>query len=341
MFTGLSDEESSAKNIMRALALIFGVTAILLKGKVRNPSRHAFLLGFVCFTYLIGQSNLSINFVFIIFYAYVLSHFPRKVSAVAIFLATLVVCAYHVYLLYSGKVDFSTSLVGERIRYLLGFVNPNQLAVLYLSFAFSAIFLAMEIPGRIVLLLTAFVIVVSLIFIFMADSRTAYMSVVLLISWLFMNKFRTARKYARLLVLMLLVGAICFTAYLAFSSSAGWGDTLSSRPDFFNAFLHDRSVIDMLFGWNNADGVTIDNAYLLLLSILGLPVSVLVVGLCSYLLARCDVRYVPVVGIMILASVTESFLLRPELPMLAIFLAIVLPENKKILRNGEIEQIAK
>lgn len=81
------------------------------------------------------------------------------------------------------------------------------------------------------------------------------------------------------------------------------------------------SVPDLIFGWASSDGV--DNLFLMLLSgfgAIGLTVIVLFISARTF---KMRVEFAPLVISLMVMSVFESFLVRPEIPSSVLFMSLL------------------
>lgn len=326
--TGMNAEDvPTEKNIPRIIAAVFGIIGAFLTKNNRASIYQGILFIFVILLYLVNQNPLAVNVAFLAFYAFILSRFEKKSVAIVVFVTAMLGCEYHLYLLMFGKVDATVSVVGDRLRYLFGFANPNQLSALYVSLIFSSAFLVTQVNNKTNKLIFILCVALSLPFIYLADSRTGYGSVAFLVFWSWLIRFRFCSVMSRGVLNVLLIFAMTLTYYLSFFGSAEINEVLSNRPQFFNQFVHNLGTIDLLIGWQNHEEVTIDNVYLLLFSAVGMPLSIILAGVIFYKFRSVERAVIPLAGAMLLASLTESFLLRPELPAAGIFLSVLFSRN--------------
>lgn len=321
-FSGLmlSDFEG-AKNIVRFVAAGLGFLALVMSGGI--PIMCFFFVGAGLFWFLLNGNPLVINLVFIVFFTFIVrSVRPLYLSRIC-FGAACAGCGLHLVLLAFGYANVESYDVAGRVRNAFGFSNPNQLAALYLSLFCTALFYGFyrENPwGR---RLAAMGCLTALYFIFFADSRTCLVAMAILLIWRVGMVVRGLARLSRLLGLLLPVFGVSVSAFLTTRAALGFNDLLSFRPYFFNMFVEGRSTLDILIGWDDVRRLTIDNGYIALWSSIGLPMTFFVLLIIVYRMTKVPVIFIPILGAGLIISITESILIRPELPLSMLFFGLI------------------
>jgi hypothetical protein len=257
---------------------------------------------------ILNNNTFSVNMLYIFILTISLCHLDgRRLSAV-FFVASFLAVAIHFAALASGAVSIATTEIGERIRYTLGFTNANQLALVYLTFVFSAAFVRVQYQTKVSLLIVCFSLIISLPVIYISGSRTSMLSIIMLFVMIYFSRNKLTRRLSVLIAVATPVGASLLTFFLVSARSESLNDLLSNRPVFFSEFLGSRSHLDFLLGWGSSVEVTIDNGFLLFLSATGVILFAGgILGL-SRRISNLNSAVIPFVTTMLFASIFESFL---------------------------------
>src|SRR5690606_39204465 len=105
------------------------------------------------------------------------------------------------------------------------------------------------------------------------------------------------------------------TFFLATTNDPMLDIVLSFRPSLFAAFLSTVTWQDLLFGWRPDESITLDNGYLALLSSIGVPTFIVVILIMVRQLSAINPALLSIAGVILIASIFESFIVRPEIPL--------------------------
>lgn len=322
-------DSALAKAGFRAIAGALALFNIFFGRKVKP----VFLVGSVLFLLLLilNQNIIGANLIFLLVLVASMERQSGKDIALAFFIPCALVVAFHLIFLASGTlVQQFTSFEG-RTRSALGFVNPNQLSVVYLSLAFMAIYLHLQfrrISSMIILILTLAIVLPVVI---KSGSRTSLFSLGLVVFsypvWFLFLKVKYMRSIMGYLIALSPIFAAMITIYLAQNTNPLLNIVLSLRPAFFHQYLSQASIVDLIIGWAPATGQPIDNAFLILLSVAGAPIFIALIIYISVAFTRLEPIYLPLMFMMVFSSIFESFLLRPEIPLSSLFLLLILRQR--------------
>lgn len=276
---------------------------------------------------IVSRSPFGINIIFLLLIAASLHQLDRERLAYALLIPVAMAVVLHLVLLVSGVISTEVMQIAERERSSFGLLNPNQVSAIYFSFVGVSTFFHFLLRRRASFLL---VIVANLIafYIFIeSDSRTSLIGAIVVAAFLLMNNIFFKKK--------VYVYAVYFFGYLAFIFSAvitiyltSYAGTeldviLSFRPYFFSEFLKEASAWDILIGWNDPNELSVDNLYLSLLSATGAIGFILISVFVTKKIIGMRLIFMPLVFAMIVTSIFESFLIRPEIPISVLFIVML------------------
>lgn len=323
-------DSGTAKNVFRIIAGALALFNIVKRRKIPP----IILIGALLFLLLLmlNQNIIAGNLLFLLTLVASLKNSPKHETALAFFIPCVLVVALHLLMLAAGSLTQLVTSYDGRTRSLLGFTNANQLAIVYLSLAFTAIFLHLQFrsfSSRIALIASLLIVLPVVL---QSGSRTSLFSLALVVisypAWFLFLKVKYLRSVIRHLGSLSPIFAALITLYLAQNTNPSLNLLLSLRPYFFHEFMSQATLFDLIFGWSPADGHQVDNTFLLLVSVTGFPIFALILVYITRALMRAEPIYLPLVFMMVFSSIFESFLLRPEIPLSALFLLLVLGLNK-------------
>jgi len=217
---------------------------------------------------------------------------------------------------------------GERSRSTLGYTNANQASAIYLSFTLVAFFAHQQFRTKASLFLMVMSFVVTLIVVMSTDSRTTFFALFLFLLLQFLellfHRFRIFWVALRYVAAASPFLASATTYYIATSRNPELDIILSLRPYFFSEFMRQASTFDFFLGWSTLENSGVDNLFLMLLSAVGVIGYFLIIASISYQIFRVNSSVISFVIVMMIVSVFESFLLRPEIPISALLLHLLL-----------------
>ena len=314
-----------AKVAFRSLALLIFLANIVAQRSIR--ARYILVLLLLYSILALNQSQIAFNIVYLILISASMHRMSGKEVALSLLIPTVLVFGLHFVLLSTGQLSAQITEFSGRTRSTLGFTNANQASAIYLSLVILSVFTHIQYSKRASFFLMLFSYIMTLFVLLSTDSRTVMFALPLLLMFqIFGFLFFRFKSYRRLLILMgaltPLIGSLV-TFYLATTSDPILNIILSLRPYFFALFIDSVSPYDFIFGWRPADNSGVDNLYLMLLSGVGAVGFFFIILSGSYFIFRMDPRIIPLVVVLLIISVFESFLLRPEIPISALFLHLL------------------
>lgn len=318
-----------AKNSVRISSGILAIISILLSGGFDKKTLFPIYLCIIMF--LINENSILLNIIFLTIIVRSMLTLNHRYSSLAFFLASGSAVIVHLTAYYGGLVTSVVSEFGGRTRSALGFANPNQLALVYLSLVFSATYLYFHWKSKWVTTSLLLSIVVSISMIEAGDSRTSLFSLFMLFGLVLIAKISGATRVEKIFAIMAMTAPIvasAITLFLTFGAEAWLDEMLSFRPYMFSSFVSMVTFTEIWFGWEMTDEITVDNSYLALVSAVGLPISMIIIAILSRRLFYVKASHAPLVISIALAGVFESFIVRPEIPLGLMFFTIALAGSK-------------
>lgn len=316
----------AAKAATRSLVALIAIFVIFEGRKIRFG---VFISIYLIATLLVlNQNQIAANLLFLLVVVASMSRLSDKEAAVVFFVSSAAVVLLHIMLLKIGIVSASSVQVGDRERSALGFSNPNQFALVYLTLICSAFLMHLQDRTRQSFLIACGALALSLWMMQVAGSRTSMFSVAILLIfnflWITLSKAKLTRQAFIWGMASIPIMACGITFFLATNNDPMLDIVLSFRPRLFAAFLSTVTWQDLLFGWVPDESITLDNGYLSLLSAVGAPVFVATILIMLRQLSITNPDLLPISGAILIASIFESFLIRPEIPLSVMFFYIIL-----------------
>lgn len=314
-----------AKAVIRAVVFLLSIIIIFIGQSLRW---NIVISSYLALSLLILNQNLiALNLLFLLFMVASLNRLPERQVAIVFLIASIVTVMLHIMLVSLGMVSTVSTDVGERTRSALGFANANQFALVYLTLICSNFFVHLQFRTRGSLLMLGGALILSLHMMQIADSRTSIFSVLLLITLvcfsIISSKNRMATKIFVCSMASIPMWACIITFYLISNTDPLLDIALSFRPSLFAEFMSTVSWQNLILGWNPVNDGNVDNAYLMLLSAVGLPVFILIILLLMIRLAGINPYLLPIAAVVLIASIFESFLVRPEIPLSVLFFSLI------------------
>lgn len=315
---------------------------ILINIAINQKLSNKLILSLILFSLLmsVNLSTLALNIIFLIVAAASLSRLTEKELAVVLMMPVFTVVALHGIFLGAGVLVSEVYIVGDRVRTALGFTNPNQVSVIYLSLAIISYFFYIVFKTKLALGLFFLAIAISLFVLNITDSRTSSAAVYLIILFFILHAlFKKIKFFLYCLKASALTApflGLIASAYLLGSVGTELDSALSYRPQTFYEFVGSITCLNLVIGWSSATGV--DNFYIMLLSASGLiGVFVVIFAVVSRILFM-KVEFTVIFTVLMIASVFESFLIRPEIPSSILFAILLFSPmfnvTNKALKNS-------
>lgn len=335
-FVAMTLTESSFLIILMRLLSIALLILIFFIKKV-NIIYMPFLVTLGYFVFLMNGNVQVINLIFIVLLIFLFKNMKIEVILKFIFIVSICMIVLHFLIvelnLTSANSQFKYQ-VGDRIRFTFGFANPNSLAIFYASIFYSTFYYYSLVVKKFSIF-AFLVILIALVMMYLSGSRTQlYTSVFFVFFTLIPYKLGALKLFFRLI---LTVSPFIFTILsliIAFQhDSIVVNEILSLRPILFFEFLSQFDEIYLFTGLKYTAESPIDNAYILLFAACGLPLYTVIITLLSYQISKSRVEFFPFILIVLVSSMFESFLIRPEFLISMLFYAFVFSDHKNRLDN--------
>lgn len=285
-------------------------------------------LNLLFISFILSQSVIVPNIMFLLLIAMSLYRLSGKEVAITFLVPTAIVVLLHLVLLGAGNLENVSTDFGERVRSTLGFANANQVSAIYLSLALLTGFAHQQFKTK----ASLFLLVISFVGVFVVvastDSRTTMFAIFifLLLQTLefLLQRFKKVTVLLRYFAAASPFVASVATYYITTSENAGLNLLLSFRPYFFSEFVNQVKVFDLFLGWSIPENAGVDNFFLMLLSAVGVFGYFLIISIISYRVFRMKSNFIPIVIVIMIVSMFEAFPIRPEIPMAAFFVHLLL-----------------
>lgn len=333
-------ESEGAKGAFRFVALLLILANIILGRAIKVQYMVALL--FLQVVFALNQSQMVVNMMFLLLISASLYRLNGKEVAVVFLVAASTVLLLHIVLLNTGQLlDQSTEVEG-RSRSTLGFTNANQASAIYLSFVILAIFAYHQFRTKASLFLVIMSFIATIFVFQITDTRTAMFALLILLLFQILDFLLHRLRTYRISFLFFAVGSPFFasaiTFYLTTSTDPAMNILLSLRPYFFAEFMRDVTTTDFILGWSAFNNSGVDNLYLMMLSAVGAFGYFLIILIISYRIFRMNPKFMPIAIVLMAVSIFESFLIRPEIPVSALFLHLLFSRHLQIPVQARIQK---
>lgn len=323
-----------AKDVFRILALILFSWSIVIGRVISSRILVAMLL--VMLALLMNQSPFAINILYLLLMSASLYRLTDKEVAQVLLIPAVMVVFLHLILLNTGQISSQVYEITDRTRSTLGFANSNQVSIIYMSLVVLSAYAHVQFRSR----WSAWMFVIALVIAFgvfgITETRTAMFSLVILVVFTILNyllnRLKIYQQCLSMFAASLPLAASLVTYHLATSTNIALDALLSLRPSLFSQFIAEATTFDILFGWSSDVGV--DNLFLMLLSSVGLIAYIAIITYICACVSRIDVNIVHLVVVLMVASVFEAFLIRPEIPLAALFIRMLFSRNIKYSKSS-------
>lgn len=289
---------------------------------------------YMLLVYGVNQSVIVINFIymgFILFYLSLMRVSHEELFYNSLIASVVVIIIYISYFFVSG-LDIGVVTISGRTRYYFGFTNPNKIGIV----AYSLVGLSLLQYKRMNIAILLSVILVSIFCALLSGSRTALLSILLLITLSASHRWMIFKNLTIVVPLILLIISLYIAEY---HDNEVLNKILSNRPVDFNAFLSELKTFSYFYG-SSAAGFRVDNSYILAYFSVGflgyLYVSWLVMR--SIVLIKDRIKIALILTTLIYGMM-EGLLVRPEFPLVICFYYILFrPLNcsENLLSKGYI-----
>jgi hypothetical protein len=323
--TGTNLVESDAAKIgFRAAAIILILLNVVIARRIKRSTLFFVFVSIVLA--LVNGSAVVFNLIFLAFFFESFRRMPLRDAAFAILIPSAMAIAFHQIGLLSGVFSITETEFGGRLRSGMGFRNPNQLAVMYLSFVASSLFfhLVSRSWGSLIFFLVSLAVSFSMLKI--SDSRTSMLAVIMMIAiyllWRLLSRVKGASLGFRLMSCLVLFLVNFMTWFFSTAYGSLLNEVLSLRPMMVQLFLSSADPLGYMIGWQPEDG-GVDNSYLMLFSAVGAPLYFLLMISLMAFVFRARPEFSPVYVSLMIVGLFEGALVRPEIPAALLFLVVI------------------
>lgn len=337
LITGLKIIDSEAlKAAFRAIAGGSALVAIFIGGRANMGFFGLLLL--LMITILVSGNMLGINLIFLAVAVQALITLGGKRAATVLFWSAAAGVSVHILGSALGLVSTVTTNVSGRLRDTGGLANANQAALIYLSLVTAALLMHLRVGTKKTRVTVILSVLVSLPVIIGTDSRTSLLSLAILFAltpvFYWTSSKRPHAPVLRAAIASVPIAGAVATYWLASTPNIEMDYLFSFRPSIFASFLLNLQWSDLLFGWSVPPWGEIDSSYLMLLSTVGGIAAAIIIMVLAVFLYRMRIVETPIAIMILIAGVTESFLMRPEILLTPLLMTVVL--ERLFSRDGAL-----
>ena len=331
----------SMKILLRISAIMLVLVGWILKAtfKVDRKALWAIILAILL---LILNGNIALNFAVFVLFAICVTY-PLETIVRSAFRINVILVLLMLLLMICHVVD-NTGYISTmgRLRYTMGFENPNVAALFYSS----AIYLLLASREKLKGLIIFFAFLMMLIVFFYTDSRTslfALMTFVVLEIMYFIFEKKNMKIAKQILgKCSILIVDILFVLNLAsvfvINKFMVFDELLSFRISTFSKMISKSGIRCFLFGGTLE---TVDNFYYMLLFQYGIFIYVFVAFSTHMAMKRMVVnkntKYIALIVGLFFVAMMESSLIRPEILVSLVVWKIILSEKNDYLMGEDIK----
>lgn len=267
----------------------------------------------------------------------------KKILKALLIMALVSVAAY--CLLYAGgmlhDVQYASSL--GRVRHTLGFDNPNQASIFFMS-----LFIAPVAVRKHKTLAIIAVLLVSFLIYTLSDTRTVLFTAVLFCAFILLfSRLCTSTKAITAVVMTVALISIVGSFLIPCFRDTVLDEVLSYRATYYAEGLNGLSLIQFFIGCSDQPKLPVDNFFVYAFIMYGIFMGCFLyyeILKAAKAISRSGDSYLTALFCsLLLMGMVESFLIRPELTITLSFWAIVFSFNKvhpMIMKNKEGEKSA-
>ena len=307
----------SMKTIFRVGAILLLIIGWIFKGRF-VIEKKTFLAMTLATVALLLNGSMALNFVVIILFSICVTYPIDKIIKSTFWINTLLVVI--MIALMGLDIVNNTSYVSTmgRLRYTLGFENPNVAALFYAS----AIYLFLVSRKRIKLIVMSVSFAMTAIVYYYTNSRTSLLALLMFVAlegiFLFLQKKNMEKAqtifgkfliiYTDALFIINLVSVFVIDKLMIFDT------LLSFRISTFSNMINSSGVRGFLLGGTTE---TVDNFYYMLLFQYGIFIYIFVAVSTHFAMKKMivnkDIKYISLLVGVFMVGMMESSLIRPEI----------------------------
>lgn len=329
------------KTIFRVVAICLLLAGWILKGKFIVDKKAFFAMALAMVSLMLNGS-MALNFVVIVLFAicasYSLETIVKSAFRINVFLVLVMI------VLMALHIVNNTSYVSTmgRLRYTLGFENPNVAALFYSSAIYLLLVSRKKLKGIVVI----FAFLMTGVVFYYTNSRTSLLALLAFVAlegmYLFFEKrnmenaLRIFGKCSIAIIDMLfilnLVSVFIIDKFMVFDA------LLSFRISTFSRMINSSGIKCFLLGGTTA---TVDNFYYMLLFQYGIFIYIFVAISTHFAMKKMvtsrNSRYISLLVGLFLVAMMESSLIRPEILVALVVWKIILSGNNESLIESNTE----
>lgn len=329
------------KTIFRVGAICLLLAGWILKGKFIVDKKAFFAMALAMVSLMLNGS-MALNFVVIVLFAicasYSLETIVKSAFRINVFLVLVMI------VLMALHIVNNTSYVSTmgRLRYTLGFENPNVAALFYSSAIYLLLVSRKKLKGIVVI----FAFLMTGVVFYYTNSRTSLLALLAFVAlegmYLFFEKrnmenaLRIFGKCSIAIIDMLfilnLVSVFIIDKFMVFDA------LLSFRISTFSRMINSSGIKCFLLGGTTA---TVDNFYYMLLFQYGIFIYIFVAISTHFAMKKMvtsrNCRYISLLVGLFLVAMMESSLIRPEILVALVVWKIILSGNNESLIESNTE----
>lgn len=327
------------KTQLRVLSIILLLIGCILKKNIIVKKKAVLSMALAIVALLLNGST-SLNLVVIILFS-VCAIYPLNSIVQSAFKVNLLLVTIMIVLMLIGIVD-NTSYISTmgRLRYTLGFDNPNVAALFYSS----AIYLMLvSMKKTKVLMLVAFLM--SLILFYYTNSRTTLLA---LITFVFLEGIYSIfekRKmdkskviFGKLSILSIdILFVVNLLSVFLIEKFMIFDELLSYRISTFSKMINSSGLRSFLLGGTHE---TVDNFYYMLLFQYGIFIYIFVACLTHFAMKKMVnkgyIKYIALLVGLFLVGMMESSLIRPEILVSLIVWKVIISGDDENHKNNNL-----
>lgn len=325
----------SMKTIFRVGAILLLLIGWTLKGRFVIGKKTFLAMALAMVAFLLNGS-MALNFVVIILFSicvtYPIDKIIKSTFRINILLVVIMIALMGLHIVNNTSY---VSTMG-RLRYTLGFENPNVAALFYAS----AIYLFLVSRKRIKLIVIGVSFAMTAIVYYYTNSRTSLLALLMFVAlegiFLFLQKKNMEKAqtvfgkfsimFTDALFIINLVSVFVIDKFMVFDT------LLSFRISAFSKMINSSGVRGFLLGGTTE---TVDNFYYMLLFQYGIFIYIFVAVSTHFAMKKMvinkDIKYISLFVGLFMVGMMESSLIRPEILVTLVVWKIIFSGNSERL----------
>ena len=323
------------KNVFRLASMLLLLCGWIYRRPLKVNRKEVVFLSLLLIT-LFFNGSMILNFIAIVLFSVFTINSVDIIVARTFKINSLLALTMIAFMFIgiTNNIGYMSSM--GRLRYTLGFENPNTAAIFFAS----NIFLLVIYKRKIKTLISA--LVMATLLFYYTDSRTSFLALVVFIflegMLIFLKNIKYKTIIGKISVFMIdfifiinLLSVFFVDEFLAFDQ------LLSYRISMFAQMAHNSGIFGLIFG-GTLDWV--DNFYYMLLFQYGIAIYIFV-AITTHIaikkmISNGDIQHIPLLIGVFLMGTMESSLIRPEILIMLVVWKIVFSMTKNTLKQNSI-----